>query len=96
MCDRGRAAKQPYRNMNEEYTTQLAAESNLSPEHLEHAAQSEQPSVSPDSQGFVRQMDAATNKMMDAMHAPSYTGNSDVDFLAMMIAHHQGPSIWHV
>lgn len=24
------------------------------------------------------------------MHAPSYTGNSDVDFLAMMIPHHQG------
>jgi uncharacterized protein (DUF305 family) len=29
-------------------------------------------------------------KMMDDMHAPGYTGNPDVDFLAMMIPHHEG------
>jgi uncharacterized protein (DUF305 family) len=28
--------------------------------------------------------------MMDDMHSPGYTGNPDVDFLAMMIPHHQG------
>jgi uncharacterized protein (DUF305 family) len=28
--------------------------------------------------------------MMDDMHTPGYTGNADVDFLAMMIPHHQG------
>ena len=35
-------------------------------------------------------MDAAMNKMMDDMHAPAYPGNPDVDFLVMMIPHHQG------
>lgn len=29
-------------------------------------------------------------KMMEAMHAPGYTGDPDVDFLAMMIPHHEG------
>lgn len=29
-------------------------------------------------------------KMMDDMHGPGYSGNADVDFLAMMIPHHQG------
>jgi uncharacterized protein (DUF305 family) len=27
---------------------------------------------------------------MSDMHAPGYTGNPDVDFLAMMIPHHEG------
>lgn len=39
---------------------------------------------------FRQEMDAGMNKMMDDMHAPGYTGNPDVDFLAMMIPHHQG------
>jgi uncharacterized protein (DUF305 family) len=39
---------------------------------------------------FARQMDAGMNKMMNDMHAPGYTGNPDVDFLAMMIPHHEG------
>jgi uncharacterized protein (DUF305 family) len=39
---------------------------------------------------FVREMDAGMKKMMDDMHAPGYSGNPDVDFLAMMIPHHQG------
>jgi Domain of unknown function (DUF305) len=46
--------------------------------------------TSPDSQRFVRQMDVGMKKMMDDMHAPGYTGNPDVDFLAMMIPHHEG------
>lgn len=39
---------------------------------------------------FVREMDREMLKMMDDMHGPGYTGNADVDFLAMMIPHHQG------
>lgn len=27
---------------------------------------------------------------MDDMHVPGYTGNADIDFLAMMIPHHAG------
>lgn len=43
-----------------------------------------------ESRTFDRQMDAGMKKMMDDMHAPGYTGNPDVDFLAMMIPHHEG------
>ena len=39
---------------------------------------------------FAREMDAGMQQMMRDMHAPGYSGNPDVDFLAMMIAHHQG------
>jgi uncharacterized protein (DUF305 family) len=39
---------------------------------------------------FTRQMDAGMTKMMNDMHAPGYSGNPDVDFLAMMIPHHEG------
>ena len=35
-------------------------------------------------------MDRDMAVMMRDMHAPGYTGNADVDFLAMMIPHHQG------
>ncbi len=41
-------------------------------------------------QRFVREMDRDMRKMMADMHRPGYTGNADVDFLAMMIPHHQG------
>lgn len=41
-------------------------------------------------QGFIREMDRDMQKMMADMHRPGYTGNADVDFLAMMIPHHQG------
>jgi uncharacterized protein (DUF305 family) len=40
--------------------------------------------------GFQQEMDTGMAAMMDAMHAPGYTGNPDVDFLAMMVPHHQG------
>ena len=46
--------------------------------------------TAPESPHFVRQMDAVMKQMMDDMHAPSYTGHPDVDFLAMMIPHHEG------
>jgi hypothetical protein len=39
---------------------------------------------------FAQEMDAGMEKMMDGMHAPGYSGNPDVDFLAMMIPHHEG------
>ncbi|MBT9540971.1 MAG: DUF305 domain-containing protein [Thiobacillus sp.] len=41
-------------------------------------------------QRFIREMDRDMEKMMTDMHHPGYTGNADVDFLAMMIPHHQG------
>jgi uncharacterized protein (DUF305 family) len=39
---------------------------------------------------FMREMDRDMQKMMADMHRPGYSGNADVDFLAMMIPHHQG------
>lgn len=39
---------------------------------------------------FMKEMDAGMKKMMDDMHSPGYSGNPDVDFLAMMIPHHEG------
>ena len=39
---------------------------------------------------FEREMDHDMAVMMRDMHAPGYTGDADVDFLAMMIPHHQG------
>jgi len=41
-------------------------------------------------QRFMREMDRDMQKMMADMHRPGYTGNPDVDFLVMMIPHHQG------
>ena len=39
---------------------------------------------------FARAMAAGMEKMMNDMRAAGHTGNPDVDFLAMMIPHHQG------
>lgn len=39
---------------------------------------------------FEREMDAAMTRMMQEMHVPGYSGNPDIDFLAMMIPHHAG------
>lgn len=39
---------------------------------------------------FEREMTAGMARMMQDMHAPGYTGNPDIDFLAMMIPHHEG------
>jgi uncharacterized protein (DUF305 family) len=39
---------------------------------------------------FEVQMDAGMTKMMEDMHAAGHSGNTDVDFLAMMIPHHEG------
>lgn len=50
-----------------------------------HTAGLQQPAA-----GFVVEMNHDMAKMMRDMHAPGYTGRPDVDFLAMMIPHHQG------
>ena len=39
---------------------------------------------------FASEMNVGMDKMMRDMHAPGYTGGADVDFLAMMIPHHEG------
>lgn len=75
--------------MNEGHKIEIAAAIDESSHHHSHEPKPQQP-MSRDAQEFVRQMDAAMKKMMDDMHAPGYTGNPDVDFLAMMIPHHQG------
>lgn len=40
--------------------------------------------------GFEKDMAAGMTRMMQDMHASGYSGNADVDFLAMMIPHHAG------
>lgn len=39
---------------------------------------------------FRDDMDESMARMMSDMHGPGYTGDADVDFLAMMIPHHAG------
>lgn len=39
---------------------------------------------------YATDMNAGMAKMMNDMHAPGYTGDPDIDFLAMMIPHHEG------
>lgn len=39
---------------------------------------------------YATEMNAGMAKMMADMHAPGYTGDPDIDFLAMMIPHHEG------
>ena len=39
---------------------------------------------------FMSQMNSDMEKMMHDMHSPGYSADPDIDFLAMMIPHHQG------
>ena len=39
---------------------------------------------------YASEMNVGMAKMMSDMHAPGYTGDPDIDFIAMMIPHHQG------
>jgi uncharacterized protein (DUF305 family) len=65
-------------------TTLVHAQHQHSPEEARKSAYSKS------AQLFAHQMDAGMAKMMNDMDAARYTGNPDVDFLAMMIPHHQG------
>ena len=46
--------------------------------------------TSPEYSRFTSEMNVAMSAMMKDMHAPGYVGDPDIDFLAMMIAHHEG------
>ena len=39
---------------------------------------------------YAAEMNVGMARMMSDMHAPGYTGDADIDFIAMMIPHHQG------
>ena len=66
-------------------TTQIAYA-----QHQHGSVESQNAPLAAGAQLFAREMDAGMKKMMNDMHAPGYTGNPDVDFLAMMIPHHEG------
>jgi uncharacterized protein (DUF305 family) len=62
-------------------------------QHADHEAPTAKPAVPRHESapaGFTQEMSAGMNKMMADMHLPGYTGNPDIDFLAMMIPHHEG------
>ncbi len=56
----------------------------------EHKHHTEKSKFGPEFIRFMDEMNAGMDKMMKDMHSPGYTGNPDVDFLAMMIPHHEG------
>lgn len=65
----------------------------LDPDHGGHdhgRPAGRQHDAAPQASAFVVEMNRDMAKMMHDMHAPGYTGRPDVDFLAMMIPHHQG------
>lgn len=43
-----------------------------------------------DAKGFTAAMHAGMQRMMRDMQAAGHSGNPDIDFLAMMIPHHEG------
>lgn len=59
-------------------------------QHQHGSVESQSAQLAAGAQLFAREMDAGMKKMMNDMHAPGYTGNPDVDFLSMMIPHHEG------
>ena len=57
-------------------------------DHADHKQVPEK--QTPEFTQFMKEMDACMNKMLNDMHAPNYSGDPDVDFLAMMVPHHEG------
>ncbi len=49
-----------------------------------------EPKFSPEFIKFMNEMNVGMEKMMKDMHASGYTGDPDIDFLTMMIPHHEG------
>jgi len=46
--------------------------------------------TSPEYTNFTNEMNTGMEKMMKDMHSHKYSGNPDIDFLSMMIPHHEG------
>ncbi len=67
----------------------LALAPHVSAQHAGHGP-AVPPIAGPQFARFAAEMHAGMDRMMRDMHAPGYTGNPDVDFLAMMIPHHEG------
>ena len=66
----------------------LAAVACSQPDHLTtHHKSASDPE---EAHGFARELEAGMQTMIQNMHAAGVSGNADVDFLAMMIPHHQG------
>ena len=59
-------------------------------DHSLHGAQAEERNNTASASRFEADMDTGMARMMQDMHASSYTGNPDKDFLSMMIPHHEG------
>jgi len=57
---------------------------------LEHVRPASSTQLSKEIAAFAQAMAVGMDKMMKDMHRPSMTGDPDVDFLAMMIPHHEG------
>ncbi len=73
--------------------TSVRAEGEVAAGHAHHDMTTPEVEVSrypAEFQRYIREMDRDMQKMMVDMHDPGYTGDADVDFLAMMIPHHQG------
>jgi uncharacterized protein (DUF305 family) len=70
--------------------TNAAAPASQHGTHSHAASPQHEERFTPAFERFRSEMDAGMNTMMKDMHAPGYTGNVDVDFLAMMIPHHEG------
>lgn len=66
----------------------LVSVSAFAEEHRHH--HTTETRFSPEFTKFMEDMNAGMEKMMKDMHSPGYTGNPDIDFLEMMIPHHEG------